>query len=141
MTRPLFLAVLLSTGACYAYRPVETAPPPGSRVRVMLASATDVTTIAPDGTRQPHPGVLEASGTVEAAAADTVAVRLGELRTAAGAVPRVEAHVALLPTDRIAGIEHRRFQAGATALSGLGLVTLAAAGVLLVIILTLTQGF
>ena len=85
--------------------------------------------------------MLEASGTIEAAAGDTVALRLGELRTAAGALPNVEGRVALLPTDRIAKIEGRRFQAGTTALTGVSLSALALTVYLLFVIAAITKAF
>ena len=135
-----FLGVVLATSACFAYRPVATAPRPGARVRIVLASATDVTTIAPAGVRRSQPGVLEVSGTIQAAAADTVAVRLSELRTADGAVPGVAEQIGLLPTAQIARIEQRQFQAGKTALVGVGVATIALASFLVVIIVALTQG-
>jgi hypothetical protein len=75
--------------------------------------------------RQVHPNVLEASGVIQAAAGDTIALRLGELRTASGAVPGVSDHVALLPTAHISHIEQRRFQAGTSVLVGVGALTLA----------------
>ncbi|HEX9563333.1 MAG TPA: hypothetical protein VF981_05150 [Gemmatimonadaceae bacterium] len=137
----VFLWALLSNAACYAYRPVATAPSPGSTVRIVLASATAVTTIESSGTRRLHPDVLEASGTVQAAAADTMAVRLGALRTATGAIPQLSGQIALLPTNRVARIEVRRFQAGTTALAGVALATIAVAGFLVVIIAALTRGF
>lgn len=83
----LVLLALLSASACFGYKRVETAPSAGVRVRIVLASATDVTTIDADGARLTQLAVLEASGTIQAAAADTIVLRLGELRTATGAVP------------------------------------------------------
>ncbi len=137
----LVLLALLSASACFGYKRVETAPRAGARVRIVLASATDVTTIATDGTRLTQLAVLEASGTIQAAAADTVVLRLGELRTAAGAVPGSERLSALLPTDRIARVEERKFEAGKTALAGVGAATLAIAAFLVIIIGALTQGY
>lgn len=124
---PVLMATLLgisiAAGACYAYRPVPVAPATGTRVRIVLTSAMSVTAMAPgrEDTRRAIPGVLEATGRIEAVAADTVALRLGELRTAAGAVPDVADQVAFVPTARIARIEERRFQAGTTLLAGAGL--------------------
>lgn len=136
------LGLALSTmSACYGYRHIETAPQPGTRVRIMLLSATELATVAADSTRQLHPGVLETSGTVQAAAADTIAIRLGELRTSAGVIPNLTDRIALVPTALIARIEERHFQAVTTALGGIGLATLALAGFLVIIIVTITKGF
>jgi hypothetical protein len=85
--------------------------------------------------------VLEASGAIQAAASDTVALRLGELRTAAGPVPNVTDLVVMLPTARIARIEQRRFQAGTTILAGVGVFTLAAATYVIILIVAITHGF
>jgi len=144
MTRPskvrrFLVAAVLTTGACFGYRRVDTAPHPGTRVRIVLTTATEVAMRADDDPRAPQAAVLEANGTVLAVAADTIVLRLGELRTAAGAVPGVEGRVALLPTDRVARIERREFQAGRTALTGVGVATIAVAVFLVVIISTLTH--
>lgn len=137
----LFLTAILA--GCYAYRPAGPAPAPESRVRVVLTSVTTVTTIASgrDSSRHSYAGVMEASGITESVAGDTLALRLGELRTATGPVPDVAGQVALLPADRIARIEQRRFQAGTTALAGVGLAALALATFVVVVIATLTKGF
>lgn len=137
------LAAWLSAGACYAYRPVALAPAPGARVRIVFTSAIVAATFqpGPDSTRQIHPGVLEASGTINAAARDTVALHLGELRTAAGAVPGVSGRVALLPTAQIARIEERRFQAGTTVLAGVGASALALTALVILLTVAITKGF
>ena len=127
MRTPVLLATLvgisIAAAACYAYRPVPVAPATGSRVRIVLTSAMSVSAMVPgrEDTRRAIPGVLEATGRIEAAAGDTVALRLGELRTADGAVPGIADEVALVPTAQIARIEERRFQAGTTLLAGAGL--------------------
>lgn len=133
----------LASAACYAYRPVALAPAPRARVRIVFTSAIIVTTLlaGPDTTRGTYPGVLEASGTIEAGARDTVALRLGELRTAVGALPNVAGQVALIPTAQIARIEERRFQAGTTALAGLGLSTIALGAYVIILIAAITKGF
>jgi len=137
------LGACLTACACYAYRPVALAPVPGSRVRIVLASAMAVTTLhlGPDSTRRTYPGVLEAGGTIQAAASDTVALSLGELRTAAGSLPDMSGQVALLPVAQIARIEERRFQAGTTILAGVGVSTLALAVYVILITVSLTKGF
>jgi hypothetical protein len=88
-----------------------------------------------------HSGVLEAIGTIEAAARDTIALRLGELRTATGSLPDVAGRVALLPTAQIAQIEERRFQAGTTALTGVSLSALALTVYLVLVIAAITKAF
>jgi hypothetical protein len=133
--------VVLANAGCYGYRPVETAPAPGSRVRIVLTNATDVQSIAPPGSPLTHPGVLEVSGTIVASSTDTVAVRLGELRTATGSFPGVGGRTALLPVARIGRVEARRFQAANTALAGVGVATIAVGAFLIVLIVTLTTGF
>ena len=95
----------------------------------------------PDTARRAHPGVLEASGVVQASAGDTIALRLGELRTSAGPVPDVADRVALIPTAQIARIEERRFQAGTTALTGLGVAAVALTAFLVVVIGAMIEGF
>lgn len=115
------LAALFSVTACYGFRPVETTPRPGSRVRVALLSASSITTIGAAGVRDSSVGVLELSGTIEAAAADTVSIRLGELRTATGPLPTVVGTLALLPTVRVARIEERKIQPGRSAAAGIGI--------------------
>jgi hypothetical protein len=123
--RPVLVGALICIGACYAYRPAALTPAPGARVRIVFTTATAVTTIAADSSRHTYPGVLEASGIISAAASDTVALRVDALRTATGALPAAAGQIALLPTIQIARITERRFQAGTTALTGLGVSTLA----------------
>lgn len=138
----VLLGALFATG-CYAYRPVAQAPPPESRVRIVFTTAISVTTTATaaDSVRHTYPGVLEASGIIQGAAADTVALRLGALRTAAGSIPNVSGQVALLPTAHIRRIEQRRFQAGTTLLTGLGLSAIALATFLIIVIAAMVKGF
>jgi hypothetical protein len=138
----VLFGVWITSVACYAYRPVALAPTPGSRVRIVFTNSIVVTTWQPgvDSTRRAYPGVLEASGTIQAAAGDSIALRLGELRTAAGPVSSVSDQIALLPTVQIARLEERRFQAGTTALAGVGALTLAAATFITIIIVAITRG-
>jgi len=139
----VLLGALLTTGACYAYRPASLTPTPGSRVRIVLAGATEVATLQPgtEGKRLAHAGVLEASGTIEAAAADTIALRLGQLRTAEGSLPDMAGRIALIPTDHVAGVRERRFQAGTTLLGGLGLSLLALGAYIVLLVVAITKGF
>lgn len=141
--RGAWLLAVFAVGGCYAYRPVALAPAPQSRVRIVFTSALSLITLpfGPDSTRHTYPGVLEASGTIRAAAGDSVALLLDEVRTAQGSVTDVAGQTALLPTAQIARIEARRFQAGTTALVGLGAATLAAAAFILVLTAAITKGF
>ena len=143
MSRVRFLLGVLIVTGCYAYRPVAQPPPPESRVRIVFTTAITVTTTATaaDSARHTYPGVLEASGVIQGAAADTVALRLGALRTAAGSIPHVSGLVALLPTAQIGHIEQRRFQAGTTLLTGLGLSAIALATFVILVIATMFKGF
>jgi hypothetical protein len=136
------LGISMALSACYAYRPVAVAPSGGSRVRVVLAGAASVTTMVPgrEDTRRAIPGVLEANGRIQAAAGDTLALRLGELWTAAGAVPDVADQVALLPTAQIARIEERRFQAGTTLLAGAGVSLIALSTYIVLLTVALVRG-
>lgn len=131
----------LACGACYAYRPAAVVPAPGAHVRIIFFTATVVTTAGPDSTRHTYAGVFEASGTITAAASDTVALHVDELRTAAGAIGDAAGQVALLPTRQIARIEERRFQAGTTALAGVGASTLALAAFIIAVTVAITKGF
>lgn len=137
------VATWLTASACYAYRPVQLAPTSGAHVRIVFTTPIVVATfqLGPDSTRHTHPGVLEASGTIQAVASDTVALHLGQLRTAAGAAPGVSGQVALLPTTKIARIEERRFQAGTTALAGLGAAALALTVLVIRLTVAITKGF
>lgn len=132
----------ISAAGCYAYRPVGVAPATGSRVRIVLASATSITAVVAgrEDARRAYSGILEASGSIAAAAGDTIALRLGELRTASGAVPDVSGQVAMVPTTQIARIEQRRFQAGTTLLAGAGFAMLALGTFIVLITATLVRG-
>ncbi|MGD0991340.1 MAG: hypothetical protein ABR998_02600 [Gemmatimonadales bacterium] len=137
---PLLLFASASA-ACYAYRTTAVAPITGTRVRIVLSSAAPITAMTPgrEESRRTVAGVLEVRGRFEAGAADTLVVRLGELRTAAGAAPDVAEQVALVPTSLIARIDERRFQAGTTLLAGTGLAMIALCAFLVVIVATLTK--
>ena len=139
----MLLAVVIATGACFAYRRTALTPEPGSRVRIVFTTAMAVTTLAGgrEKTDRVYPDVLEASGAIQAAAGDTIALRLGELRTAAGPIPNLADQIAMLPTARVARIERRRFQAGTTLLAGVGAFALAATAYVIVIIVAMMRGF
>jgi hypothetical protein len=143
-TRSLAVPLLLiasASAACYAYRTTAVAPVSGARVRIVLSSAAPITAMVPgrEASRHSVAGVLEVTGLVEAGAADTMVVHLGQLRTAAGPAPDVADQVALVPTSRIARIDERRFQAGTTLLASTGFAMLALGTFLVLIIATLTK--
>jgi hypothetical protein len=142
VVRGLLLVAWITTG-CYAYRPVVQAPVPNTHVRVVFTSAFTVATVglASDTVRQTYDGVLEASGHIQAAAADTIALRLGELRTATATIPSVSDRIALLPTARVARIEEKRFQAGTTVLVGLGASLLVLTAYIAVVTAAIFKGF
>lgn len=137
---PLLLVASVSA-ACYAYRTTAVAPDAGASVRIVLNSAAPITAMTPGREESRHAvaGVLEVRGRFVAGAADTLVVRLGELRTAAGAAPEADEQVALVPTALIARIDERRFQAGTTLLGLTGLAMIALCAFLVVIVATLTK--
>ncbi len=134
-------AAAIGSAECYAYRPASLAPLSGATVRIVLRSPMTITTAAPDTERahRHYDQVLEASGRIAAVAADTIALRLGELRTPAGSVPGVAREVALVPTAGIATIEERHFQLGRTVAVGVGVSALALTTLLVVLIVALTK--
>ncbi len=134
------LAVLAGTG-CFAYRPASLTPAPGARVRIVLREPQTVTAAAEaaGGTVRTWDRVLEARGTITAVSGDTIALRLGQLRTPAGTAPRSAGTVVLLPTGGIAGIQARRFEAGRTLLAGLGLSFLALTALEVALIVLVTR--
>ena len=142
-TPRMFLTAVIATGACFAYRRTALAPEPGSRVRIVFTTAVGVMTRAGgrEETDRVYPDVLEASGAIQAAAGDTIALRLGELRTAVGPIPNLSDQIAMLPTAQIARIEQRRFQAGTTILAGVGAFALAATAYVIVLIVAMMRGF
>lgn len=133
----------LAAGGCFAYRPVSVAPAPGASVRVIFSGTAEVTTVgqAPDTARHVHWGVLEASGTMQAAGADTIALRLGELRTSAGPVAGESGRVALLPAAQVARIEVRKFQPVTTILTAGGVAAVALSAFLVVVLAAMIRGF
>ena len=142
VVRALLVGAWITAG-CYAYRPVAQTPMPDAHVRVVFTSATSVTTVglAGDTGQHTYDGVLEAGGVIQAASADTIALRLGELRTAAASIPSVANHVALLPTARVARIEQKRFQAGTTVLVSVAVSVLALTAYVVLLTAAIFKGF
>jgi len=116
-------AVLAAAPGCYAYRPAPPTPNPDATVRIVLVGPSTLTTLSP---AVKHEAVLEAAGRVTAVGGDTLAIRLGELRTGAGVIPGLSGQVALIPRNAILSIQERRFQGGLTFLAGLGALGIAA---------------
>jgi hypothetical protein len=85
------------------------------------------------------PSVLEATGVIVAAAADTISLRLGELRTISGGVAGVENRVALVPVRSIAAVSEKRLDTGRTLLSGAGLLLVGAGAALIVLVVIVTK--
>ena len=144
LRRAFVVAASTVSFACYGYQSVKTAPSPGADVRLTLKSASTIFTSASTPSASPNErvareGVFEVSGTLMAASGDTLVVRLGTLSTSRGAIGGVSNHVALIPADRIASIQERRFQAGLTLLGGVGLVFVATAVLLTILIVALTK--
>lgn len=149
MTRRLALAALraglaaLTGGGCYAYRQVPTTPVPTSQVRVVLRTARTLSTVPlpPDTVRRTYGGILEAGGVIQAAAGDSLSLRLGELRSATGPVEAVDGQVVMIATADIERLEERRFQAGGTALAGLGAAAVAMTVFFVVTIAAIIRSF
>lgn len=135
----LILSVALA--GCYGYRPARVAPEPGTRVRLVFIAATTIR-LSPATAEDPpglYENVLEASGVIEATSRDTIALRLGELRSADGPIA-VRAHaVALVPVDRVARVSERHLAAGRTALGGAGMLLLAMTTLIVLLIITVTK--
>lgn len=136
------LAALLA-GGCYAYREVPKSPVPASEVRVVFRTARTLSTVPvpPDTARHIYPGILEASGVIQAAAGDSLALRLGALRTATGPVGDADGAVVMIATADVERFEERRFQAGATALAGLGAAAIAMTAVFVITLSAIIRSF
>ena len=136
------LAGLLVAG-CYAYREVPKTPVPASVVRVVFRTARTLSTVPvpPDTVRRVYAGILEASGVIQAAAGDSLALRLGEVRAATGPVGDADGQVVMIATADVERIEERRFQSGTTALAGIGAAAVALTVFFVVIISAITRSF
>jgi hypothetical protein len=88
-----------------------------------------------------YDGVLEAGGVIQAASADTIALRLGELRTATASIPGVANQIALLPIARVARIEQKRFQPGTTVLVSVAVSVLALTAYIVLLTAAIFKGF
>lgn len=142
MYRPwTVLLIVVAAVGCYTRRPTSLSPAPQARVRIVLATPTALIVLAPgdSSSRREVAGVLEASGSVLAAAGDTISVRLGELRTIDGAVPNLASCVALVPVHSIASVSERRLDMGRTVLAGAGVLVLASTVAVMVLIVTIVK--
>ena len=110
-------------------------------MRIVLTTPTALVVFASsDSTdRREVAGVLEASGSVLAAAADTISLRLGELRTTNGAVPDMTSRVALVPVQSIASVNERRLDLGRTVLAGAGALLLVSTVAVVILIVTVVR--
>ncbi len=123
--RTVLVALVLVAAACFTYRPAAAPPAPGAHVRIVLRPGAAVETVPDggDGARRSYPDVVEVHGTVRSAG-DTLAIRLGELSTATGAVPGESGRIALVPADAVAAHRERKLQLGRTLLLVGGLALL-----------------
>lgn len=132
--RYALLAVLMSA-ACYRYQTASLSPAAGTRVRVVLKTATTVVIAAtPESKQREVASVLEVSGITVAVAADTMSLRLGELRTIQGPVADLENRIALVPAQSIATVNEKRIDTGRTLLTGAGLVLIGVGTALIVLV-------
>lgn len=136
------LTVLLAApcAGCFGYRPSSLTPAPGATARIVLRSPRTIPVAAgPGEQRRAYAQVLEARGTIVAVSGDTIALRLGELRTETGGIPSVSRDVVLLPAEAIDVVEVRHFQLGRTLGVGLGISVLAFTVLVVALIVTLTK--
>ena len=134
------LLVMLLAVACFRYQPTNFTPAAGTHVRLVLKTPTAVVIAATaESERREVASVLEASGTTIAVAADTISLRLGELRTVSGRVADVENAIVLVPVPSIASVNEKRLDAGRTLLGGAALVVVSAGAVMLALIAVLVK--
>lgn len=138
--RPIIALVMLVAVACFRYEPASLSPAAGSHVRLVMKSPTAVVVAATaTAERREVASVLEASGTTVAVAADTISLRVEELRTAGGRVADVENRIALIPLQTIASINEKRLDTGRTLLSGAALVLVGTGAAILVLVAMLVK--
>ena len=134
------LLVMLLAVACFRYQPTSLTPAAGTHVRLVLKTPTAVVLAATaDAERREVPSVLEVSGTTIAVWADTISLRLGELRTVGGRVAEVENAMVLVPVPSIASVNEKRLDTGRTLLSGAAVVVLGAGAAMLALIAVLVK--
>lgn len=135
-----WLTAIGTLTGCYSYRATALSPTPGTQVRILLKAAAPITThLADQDQPTVHADVLELSGRMIAATADTLMVRLATLHTSAGPVAGVSGRVARVPVERVGAVTERRFAAGRTALSGAAVVLVASAVLLVWLVVTVTK--
>jgi len=129
MRRSLFWVCFVApiVSGCYAWREVPRTPTPAATVRVVFRTSQTLSSVPVPGDTVVHTygGVMEAKGVVRAAAADSFALALGELRSATGPIAGVDGRVVMIASSEVARFEERRFQAGASALAGIGAASVA----------------
>ena len=130
------LLAMLIAAACYRYQPASLSPPTGRAVRLVLRTPTAVLVATSETERREVASVLEASGTTVAVAADTISLRLGELRTISGTVAEVESRIALIPVTSIATVNEKRLDTSRTLLTGAALL-LVGAGVAVIVLVSI----
>jgi hypothetical protein len=128
--RRMVVLLLVLTSACFSYRTLETGPVPGRHVKITLAGPTAIETVL-GGVRDTSVGVIEATGTVRAATADTITLALDGLYTIEGLLPGSAGVVAYVPARQVTRVQEREFEAGKTVATGIGVYGLAAFGALL----------
>ena len=134
------ILVMLLAVACFRYQPTSLTPAAGTHVRLVLKTPTAVAIAATaEAERREVASVLEASGTTIAVAADTLSLRLGELRTVGGRVADVENAIVLVPVPSIASVNEKRLDTGQTLLGGAALVMVSAGAAMLALIAVLVK--
>ena len=134
------LLVMLLAVACFRYQSTSLTPAAGTHVRLVLKTPTAVVIAATaEAERHEVASVLEASGTTIAVAADTISLRLGELRTVGGRVADVENSIVLVPVPSVASVNEKRLDTGRTLLGGAALVVVGTGAAMLVLITMLVK--
>ena len=140
--RPHAVLVILAmlVAACFRYEPASLSPAAGTQVRLVMKTPTSLVIAATaSAERREVASVLEASGTTVAVAADTISLRLGELRTVGGRVADVENSIVLVSVQSIATVNEKRLDTGRTLLSGAALVLVGTGAAILVLVSILVK--